>query len=404
MASVDKVKVGSTTYNISPSKDGTLTGFTSNDAASPSAWSAVNTITTSDTNSSIFSKITTMVKNVRWLYNKLGQTDFSSTGQSTVTGALKSLQTSVNGKAAASHSHTTADLPVSSTQTNSTSYIPTSALVYSMQQQITSLNDALSRVSNKLDNVNERAYSTTNLGTWSSISNVDTFLNRFNCETAYKDGDIELSVGNCITIQDGTYNSVWQIAGFDVEHNIRAADGTMYDNGYGIMLIPQNYISLAKWNNSDSVRGGYISSNIHTSFLPTAITTLKNVLGSHAVNRNVLLSSSVDDNCISNAYTWTNSHATLMGIGQVTGRYSEFHNRYDDGEATYRLPLFRYQNCYIGRIYWVRSIWGQYWDESDSNWHRYAYYINNIQDIFGNNYYGTTVNVAQPIRPIIYIR
>ena len=143
MASVDKVKVGSTSYDISPSKDGTLNGFTSNDAASPTAWSAANAITTSDTNSTIFSKITTMIKNVRWLYSKLGTTDFSATGQSTVTGALSALQTGLNGKAASSHSHTTAQLPVSSSQTNSNSYIPTSALVYSMQQKINSLNDAI---------------------------------------------------------------------------------------------------------------------------------------------------------------------------------------------------------------------------------------------------------------------
>ena len=146
MASVDKVKVGSTTSNISPSKDGTLTGFTSNDAASPSAWTAVDAITTTDTNSSIFSKITTMVKNVRWLYNKLGQTDFSSTGQSTVTGALKSLQTSVNGKAAASHSHTTSNLPISSQQVNSNSYVPTSSLLYSMQHDIDDIDTTIRNI------------------------------------------------------------------------------------------------------------------------------------------------------------------------------------------------------------------------------------------------------------------
>ena len=34
MASVDKVKIGDTTYDVSPSKDGTLNGYTSGDAAS----------------------------------------------------------------------------------------------------------------------------------------------------------------------------------------------------------------------------------------------------------------------------------------------------------------------------------------------------------------------------------
>ena len=179
MASVDKVKVGSTSYDISPSKDGTLNGFTSNDAASPTAWSAANAITTSDTNSTIFSKVTTMIKNVRWLYSKLGTTDFSATGQSTVTGALSALQTGLNGKAASYHSHTTAQLPVSSSQTNSNSYIPTSALVYSMQQQINSLNDATNSLKTSVSNgksslasaITDKGISTSATATFDTMAN-----------------------------------------------------------------------------------------------------------------------------------------------------------------------------------------------------------------------------------------
>ena len=35
MSSIDKVKVGDTTYDVSPSKDGTLNGYTSNDNGTP---------------------------------------------------------------------------------------------------------------------------------------------------------------------------------------------------------------------------------------------------------------------------------------------------------------------------------------------------------------------------------
>ena len=76
MSSVDKIKVNGSTYDISSSSNGTMNGFTSNDAASPTVWSDVNIIASSDTNSTIFSKVTTMIKNVRWLYSKLGTTDF----------------------------------------------------------------------------------------------------------------------------------------------------------------------------------------------------------------------------------------------------------------------------------------------------------------------------------------
>lgn len=69
--------------------------FTSGDAASPTAWSSVSVITSGSTLATLFNRISTMVKNVRWLYSKLGTTDISSIGGGTVTGAISAL----NGKA-----------------------------------------------------------------------------------------------------------------------------------------------------------------------------------------------------------------------------------------------------------------------------------------------------------------
>lgn len=147
MAIIDKIKVGSTTYDVSPSASGTLnttgtTKFASSDVAQGSAtgWTNVDQMTTADNHATLFTKITQMAKNVRYLYNVLG-TGFS-TG-STVKGQI-------DGKAAANHSHKVAQLPTSSTQVNSNDYIPTSALIYSMNQTLTSLNDASVK---KLNNV-----------------------------------------------------------------------------------------------------------------------------------------------------------------------------------------------------------------------------------------------------------
>ena len=143
MAIIDKIKVGSTTYDVSPSATGTLnttgtTKFASSDVAQGSAtgWTNVDQMTTADNHATLFTKITQMAKNVRYLYNVLG-TGFS-TG-STVKGQI-------DGKAAANHSHKVAQLPTSSTQVNSNDYIPTSALIYSMNQTLTSLNDASLKV------------------------------------------------------------------------------------------------------------------------------------------------------------------------------------------------------------------------------------------------------------------
>lgn len=139
MAIIDKIKVGSTTYDVSPSASGTLnttgtTKFASSDVAQGSAtgWTNVAQMTTSDNHATLFTKITQMAKNVRYLYNVLG-TGFS-------TGST--VKSQIDSKAPSSHSHSVGQLPTSSTQVNSNNYIPTSALIYSMNQTLTSLNDA----------------------------------------------------------------------------------------------------------------------------------------------------------------------------------------------------------------------------------------------------------------------
>lgn len=132
---------------------------------------------------------------------------------------------------------------------------------------------------------------------------MNTFFSRFNHDNNYNDGNTKLRVGNYVTIQDGTYNAVWEIAGFDMENNQLAADGTVYDNGYGICMIPQTQVTTATWNASSTLTGAYKSSTMHNTHLPNIVTKLQNVLGSRIVRRNVILSSSVNSNEYSNAYT-----------------------------------------------------------------------------------------------------
>lgn len=77
---VNQIKVGSTTYDIKPY----LNSATSGDSTTANEWTAVDeAITTSDSYDTVFNKVTKMVKNVRYLYNKLGTTDFSGIGNTT---------------------------------------------------------------------------------------------------------------------------------------------------------------------------------------------------------------------------------------------------------------------------------------------------------------------------------
>lgn len=79
------------------SKDNVVT-FTSGDAEDSNVsvltgWETVGALSTGDTHKSIFNKISTMIKNVRYLYKLLGTTDISSIGGGTITGAINKLNT-----------------------------------------------------------------------------------------------------------------------------------------------------------------------------------------------------------------------------------------------------------------------------------------------------------------------
>ena len=108
---------------------------------------------------------------------------------------------------------------------------------------------------------------------------------------------------------------------------------------YGICMIPKTYVTTGAWGIGDTTTGGYKSSYMHKTTLPNIVTKLKTVLGTHVVNRNVLLSSSISSSGDgeSNAYTWTTADATLMSGGQMTGTFASNSNQYDEYQL-YILP------------------------------------------------------------------
>ena len=246
--------------------------------------------------------------------------------------------------------------------------------------------------------------------TISSTTDADTFSSRFHHSTdssipSYYDSTTgtTLALGNRININDGTYNTQWMIAGFDVEYNRTASDGITYNNGYGIALIPVNYVSTGVWDmstlNSFTYKKDnktyalnyygwtpYSNSDIDTFCNNTMITALQTVLGDHIVNRNVLLANSVysytdsspfykGDSTVwanrkpySTGYIWTTRYGSLLSTMQLTGQdsssiegtggntkfedmayggtdysaspYDYYGNKYDQGEANYKLPIF----------------------------------------------------------------
>lgn len=82
------------TFSGTPTKVDTAKSYTTFDSAdnkNPTTWSDVELLTSKEEQRSLFSKISTMFKNIRYLYKMLGTTDISAIGNGTVTGGLNAL-------------------------------------------------------------------------------------------------------------------------------------------------------------------------------------------------------------------------------------------------------------------------------------------------------------------------
>lgn len=258
------------------------------------------------------------------------------------------------------------------------------------------------------------------MATFNSLSNVNSFCNNYNHNNGYNG----LKVGQKIII-NGTssytsaYNNYWEIAGFDLEFNNIAADGSIKSNGYGIFLIPcscikmksNNSISFSWWDSSRTLSDPipYKSSTLHTTILPSISNDLKSILGSHLINRNILLSSNGDTSGNgSNAYTWTTGYATMFSICQL-GLYG-IGNKYDNGEANYKLPIYNFKGFYD---FETNTSYSRYTRAVTSNAGQYGYYYypiayssKSFEDRFGTGDFVkvSTENMSAAIIPLICIR
>ena len=116
------------------------------------------------------------------------------------------------------------------------------------------------------------------------------------------------------------------------------------------------------------------------------------MLGDHLIKRNVLLSSASDSSYYASAYTWTTVYCTLMNMRQVTGTFASNSNKYDNGEANYKLPLFNYETWSFNAWAWLRELYG-----GDT-----GYYVYILTTSGGSDWYNC--DASGGVRPLIYIR
>ena len=91
--------IDSTYLKLTGDSENNTVSFTSNDAANPTEWTDASLLVTGEKHSSLFNKISTMFKNIRYLYKMLGTSDISALGGGTVTGAIKEFDENITSEA-----------------------------------------------------------------------------------------------------------------------------------------------------------------------------------------------------------------------------------------------------------------------------------------------------------------
>lgn len=97
ITSSERNKWNSAISGTDDTKDNVVS-FTNNDTTNPTSWSDVSVLTSGEKHISIFTKISTMFKNIRYLYKLIGTTDISAIGNGTITGGLSTLNSNLSKK------------------------------------------------------------------------------------------------------------------------------------------------------------------------------------------------------------------------------------------------------------------------------------------------------------------
>lgn len=90
ITSSERTKWNNAISGTDDTKDNVVS-FTNNDTSNPTSWSDISVLTSGEKHTSIFTKISTMFKNIRYLYKLIGTTDISAIGNGTITGGLSTL-------------------------------------------------------------------------------------------------------------------------------------------------------------------------------------------------------------------------------------------------------------------------------------------------------------------------
>lgn len=165
----------------------------------------------------------------------------------------------------------------------------------------------------------------------------------------------DLYIGDYWTIN----NVVYRIAAFD--YYLRCGDTDL--TTHHAVIVPDSSLYSAKMNDTNTTAGGYVGSQMYTTNLADAKTTIKTAFSGHVLSHRIYLVNAVSNGRPSGG-AWCDSEVDLMNEQMVYG--GSIFSPTSDGSAVpsnYRveksqLPLFRYRPDLISnRVwYWLRDV------------------------------------------------
>lgn len=227
--------------------------------------------------------------------------------------------------------------------------------------------------------------------TISSLEDADRFIGE---HIINSDGTFDYTLGEEITINDGTYNAVWQVVGVDTE--LGKGDTPLIK--HHISLVPKTVIDMSEIHSNNHRFNGYINSNtMYPATMRLIEFLLEGVLGNHLLERRVKLTDEargLDNRSSGNRYY--SVRANLMSQQQVFGSIDrDYGNQYDAGDDIEQLPGFKTGkvNKGVGSWWWLRDVCGYYND---------VYYFSCVLADGSIDYVGVD-NIYGGVRPLITI-
>lgn len=199
------------------------------------------------------------------------------------------------------------------------------------------------------------------LGTFNSTAEFEKFLADHKVSSGLFE---DLYVGDYFTLNDGTYNKQWEIAGFDTHLNY----GDTALTTHHLALVSRTILFTAQMNPTNTTVGAYKGSEMYNTVIPQIDANMTKILGSHLLSYRRWLTTTMNAELDSAAGAgwkgsvtggeWTTVKACLMNEAQVYGSTVYSSAGYDNGDDGYQLPLFffRKHNVRDRQWFWLRSV------------------------------------------------